>query len=290
MNLHPKVKVFGWKLCKGWLPITITLAHRGMNVNSNWFRCGLDPETIFHIIWGCDLARKVWKLSDFYHIIERFRENNILGFMTHVFGQLDENNFRLFLIMAWQHWNARNDHYHGKSCPYASHLFSWLVNFLSEFLDVMNIGVGIVSISTDMLAWKPLKEGRLCLNVDVAINNGDDLCGVGIILRDNRGDVKFFKTIFLPFPITAEVVETFTVLWGIQTTIEVRFANFMVVSNCSNMVSNIKNTYLVFNDYEVIHHEIRTLLSKNLFLDVLCMSRNLNSVAYCIARFMPFVA
>ena len=102
MKLPPKVKVFGWKLCKGWLPTTNTLAHRGMNVNASCFRCDLGPETIFHAIWGCDLARKVWNLSGFNHIIERFGENDILGFMARVFGQLDENSFRLCLVLAWQ--------------------------------------------------------------------------------------------------------------------------------------------------------------------------------------------
>ncbi|KAL5581022.1 hypothetical protein UlMin_013464 [Ulmus minor] len=52
MKLPPKVKVFGWKLCKGWLPSTNTLAHRGMNVNANCFRCGLGLETTFYAYLG----------------------------------------------------------------------------------------------------------------------------------------------------------------------------------------------------------------------------------------------
>ena len=56
--------------------------------------------------------------------------------MTRVSEELDENNFHLFLVLVWQLWNVRNDHYHGNSCPYASHLFSWSVNFLFEFLDI----------------------------------------------------------------------------------------------------------------------------------------------------------
>ncbi|KAL5577325.1 hypothetical protein UlMin_019024 [Ulmus minor] len=199
MNLPPKVKVCGWKLCKGWLPTIITLAHRGMVVNSNCFRCGLGPETILHTIWGCDLAKKVWKLSGFNHIIEIFGENDILGFWAHVSEHLDENNFRLFLVLAWQFWNARNDHYHGNSCPHASHLFSWSMNFLSEFLDVMNTRVNRIPRSTDRLAWKPHEEGRLYLNMDAAINNGGNSCGVGMILRDHRGDVKFPRLVFGPF-------------------------------------------------------------------------------------------
>ncbi|KAL5570276.1 hypothetical protein UlMin_026851 [Ulmus minor] len=157
-----------------------------MNVNTNCFRCGLGPETIFHAFWGYDLARKVWNLSGFNHIIERFDKNDILSFMARVSGQLDENNFRLFLVRAWQLWNTRNDHYHRNLCSHASHLFSWSVNFLSKFLDVMNIGVGEVPRSIDKLAWKPPEDGRLCLNVDAAINNGNESCGVGMILRDQE--------------------------------------------------------------------------------------------------------
>ncbi|KAL5567953.1 hypothetical protein UlMin_024528 [Ulmus minor] len=283
MKLPPKVKVFGWKLCKGWLPTTNILAHRGMNVNGNCFRCDLGPETIFHAIWGCDLVRKVWNLSGFNHIIKRFDENDIISFMARVSDQLDENSFRLFLVLAWQLQNARNDHYHGNSCSHASHLFSWSVNFLSDFLDVMNTGVDRVPRSTDRLAWKPLEESRLCLNVDAAINNGGESCGNGMILRDHKGEVKFSKAIFWPYPITAEVAEAFAILWGIQTTLEVGFLNFLVVSDCSNVVSNIKNTSLGFIDYCVILSEIGTLLNRNLFLDVFCISRTINGAAHCIA-------
>ena len=110
----------------------------------------------------------------------------------------------------------------------------------------MNIGVGRVPRSTDRLAWKPPEEGRLCLNVNAAINNDDDSCGIGMILINHKGEVKFSKVIFWPYPVTVEVVEAYAILWGIQTTLEASFANFFVVSNCSNVVSNIKNTSLFF--------------------------------------------
>ena len=58
------------------------------------------------------------------------------------------------------------------------------------------------------------------------------------------------------------------------------FLNFLVVSDCSNVVLNIKNISLVFIDYGVILSEIRTLLNSNLFLDILCMSRTVNGVAH----------
>ena len=70
------------------------------------------------------------------------------------------------------------------------------MNFLSDFLDVRNTGVGRVPRSVDRLAWKPPEEGKLCLHVNAAVNNDDDSCGINMILRDHKGEVKFSKAIF----------------------------------------------------------------------------------------------
>ena len=75
----------------------------------------------------------------------------------------------------------------------------------------MNYDVSRVFRSTDMLTWIPLGEGKLLLNVNATINNGDVSFGIGMVLRDYRGEVKFSKANFWPFPVSAEVVEAFAV-------------------------------------------------------------------------------
>ena len=57
-----------------------------------------------------------------------------------------------------------------------------------------------------------------------------------------------------------------------------------MASDCLNVVSNIKNLSLVFNDYSVILQEVRTLLKINLYLDVVHVTRNINGATHAIAH------
>ncbi|KAL5574822.1 hypothetical protein UlMin_016521 [Ulmus minor] len=112
LKLPPKVKLFCWKVCKGWLPTALALSFRGMVVNTTCFRCNNHTETIFHALWGYCWVKDVWVLRGFDYLIDRTWENDIVGFLWRVYNILRTPNFLLFVMIMWQVWNARNGHYH----------------------------------------------------------------------------------------------------------------------------------------------------------------------------------
>lgn len=50
LNIPPKIKMFGWRLCMNWLPTFYNLAKKGVKVDSICPRCGLAPELTTHCL------------------------------------------------------------------------------------------------------------------------------------------------------------------------------------------------------------------------------------------------
>lgn len=61
VECSPKLKQFLWKLKNNALAVGETLLRRGMQVDGKCKRCGED-ESIFHVMFACPMAKKVWDL------------------------------------------------------------------------------------------------------------------------------------------------------------------------------------------------------------------------------------
>lgn len=72
-----KLKVFLWKALSGALPVLDALHDRGMKFDMDCQTCGLEGESINHVLFSCTLARQVWALSGFPHRSGGFDESSI---------------------------------------------------------------------------------------------------------------------------------------------------------------------------------------------------------------------
>ncbi|KAL5571108.1 hypothetical protein UlMin_020705 [Ulmus minor] len=101
LKLPLKVISFAWKLCKDWLPYSISLSRHGMNVNTTCFRCGLGVEFIYFAIWGCIVVKDVWKIGRLNHVLDPGGESDMVGFLMKVSKLLDYKDFLLFINLVW---------------------------------------------------------------------------------------------------------------------------------------------------------------------------------------------
>ncbi|XP_018474023.1 uncharacterized protein LOC108845291 [Raphanus sativus] len=61
VQCSPKLRQFLWKLKSNALAVGEALIKRGMQIDGSCKRCG-EPETIFHVMFSCTTAKKVWEL------------------------------------------------------------------------------------------------------------------------------------------------------------------------------------------------------------------------------------
>ena len=60
LNIPPKVRIFAWKMCMNALPTFVNLQRRDVNLYDIFLTCGKEPESNFHVLVKCEVARRVW--------------------------------------------------------------------------------------------------------------------------------------------------------------------------------------------------------------------------------------
>ncbi|XP_013594530.1 PREDICTED: uncharacterized protein LOC106302609 [Brassica oleracea var. oleracea] len=61
----PKIKIFMWKSLSNALSVNDGLLARGLKIDPRCQRCGMDGESINHVLFTCHAARRVWAESNF---------------------------------------------------------------------------------------------------------------------------------------------------------------------------------------------------------------------------------
>lgn len=76
LQTAPKIKVFLWKsLCEA-IPIAYRIIARGMSIDSRCQVCGLEGETVNHVLFSCTLVRQVWAMTNYPQPIDAFHQSS----------------------------------------------------------------------------------------------------------------------------------------------------------------------------------------------------------------------
>lgn len=61
LNTAPKIKIFLWKVISGALSVADNLIDRGMKIDSRCQLCGLEGESLNHVLFLCTIAKQTGK-------------------------------------------------------------------------------------------------------------------------------------------------------------------------------------------------------------------------------------
>ncbi|KAF4398230.1 hypothetical protein G4B88_009846 [Cannabis sativa] len=108
LNLSPRMKLFGWKMCRNWLPAKSNLVHRGMRINPTCTNCGRFEESLSHALWTCENVKKVWKLMPSYKLIKDSRGHSMMDLLVEFRYKLAKEEFEDVVKVLWAIWENRN--------------------------------------------------------------------------------------------------------------------------------------------------------------------------------------
>ncbi|XP_010507236.1 PREDICTED: uncharacterized protein LOC104783832 [Camelina sativa] len=109
-----KLKIFIWKAASGALPVLERLNSRGMKLDPLCETCGMEGESINHLLFECSFARQVWAVAGFPLPENGFDKISIYQNLHLVFSicknvQLSLQIKRYLPWILWLMWKNRNN-------------------------------------------------------------------------------------------------------------------------------------------------------------------------------------
>jgi ribonuclease HI len=186
------LQMFLWRACQNALPTKANLKWRHIVSDSLCPLCGLYEETVGHLLWYCQSARDVWiegpkALHKCTSDDTSFKEIFLL-----LMEKLDEATFQLFIIVARLLWFRRNQVVHGGEMQSPISVMKQAKEQIDTFeratASRVHNSTSAVPINKEK-KWEKPPMNFVKVNWDAAISKEHNITGVGVILRDHRGDV-----------------------------------------------------------------------------------------------------
>ncbi|KAH9718251.1 zf-RVT domain-containing protein [Citrus sinensis] len=107
-EIPEKVKVFMWRAAKNLLPTATNLWKRKMIMDPICKRCSCRSEDVFHALLECRVARKLWKVTEFYEEVKQIPHQDMLSLLQEMASKRTKKDVELIIAVCWAIWYSRN--------------------------------------------------------------------------------------------------------------------------------------------------------------------------------------
>jgi len=237
------VTLFLWRACNEILPTNKNLFKRKVVPAPVCPLCGVDEESTSHVLWRCPAAQAIWSCCGRSINKSVVMEDNFFGIFCYLCDRLDSEEMELAVIVAHKIWLRRNLMVFGGSIPSPSILVKGakdlLGDFRKSFEEVPNQdNEGPRAISR----WSKPDAGFIKLNWDAALDVRQNRMGVGIIARDELGEVRAALCTTLPYIQNPSVAETVGARRAVEFARERGFSSIVIEGDSREVVLALGNS------------------------------------------------
>ena len=284
LSIPPKVKIFIWRVCKGWIPVRTVLARRGITPDTCCPLCIGGPETITHSIWGCRWSQKVWDISSFGDLVSGFRGDDVISFFITAMENIEVSKLDFFLVLVWEVWNHMNNVSAGKNKWDPSELVEWAGGFLDEYRRANLLPPSALKErQRTPKTWQPPPPGIFDVCVDAAV--GEGRFGTGCVLRDYRGWVVASEIMSKDVGFSPPLAEAYAILEGLRLAEEVGIDSIEVKSDCLAVVNAIMKNEAPSTELGTILESIKVRRTNFVNFNISFLPRSCNVAAHNMARY-----
>lgn len=282
-NVPPKVKNLVWRVVRDGLPRKVKLASRGLQIDSRCPRCGEGYETSTHMFLLCREARFLWQLSplriDPYEWDHSFRdwcEQTAKACSV-------ERAWEMTMMLLWQIWNERNSWVFDKKRNDPRIACDRALRYLGEHeAATVRNECSNVCASAGCSTWQPPDEGWWKLNIDAAVQS--DRVGVGMVVRDNTGDMVMGAGCKLELNCAAKLAEARAALFGLQYAFDAGYRKVVLESDCSSLIDLLKGKASEASITQMIVRDTLSLVTNFDACTFMFAKRSCNRLAHAIAK------
>ncbi|KAL2900218.1 hypothetical protein RDABS01_025300 [Bienertia sinuspersici] len=108
LNLPPRVRMFGWRVCVNGLATKSNLNKRLNYLDSKCDLCGALDENDIHVLLECPMAEEIWYECGLDEKLFEGNNMNIREWVGWLFDNFDDDLCASVLAVCWAIWNNRN--------------------------------------------------------------------------------------------------------------------------------------------------------------------------------------
>ncbi|KAL2935643.1 hypothetical protein RDABS01_018761, partial [Bienertia sinuspersici] len=200
----PKVKMFGWRVLHGGVPVREKLKLKGMDLDERCPMCGDSEESILHMLFRCNEVEVTWRYSPL---------------------RLEFHPDRFSCIKGWLEF---------LECTYKD-----VLCLVSEFEEANRKELRSRNSEAGGSIWQPPHQLWYKLNSDAA-TFGRGMLGLGAVVRDHVGDVMAATCWYGEGSREVEVAEALAARHGLSIAIEVGLTSIILETNCIKLYQHLK--------------------------------------------------
>ncbi|KAF6148117.1 hypothetical protein GIB67_011892 [Kingdonia uniflora] len=210
--IHPRLSMWGWRLCHGKLPTDDNVQKKGITLASHCCLCANNSESIHHLFWDCSLSNCLWTwLEDLFQV--QILDKNLKSFLK-IGDSMSPYLKDLWFGAVWGGtnliWLARNNNiFEEKSFSLDQEKRKWY----KQIYETAMLTRGCMNNSLADLSFLHKIElpnhGEIKINTDGAARGNPRKGSIGCIFRDSEGKIlgSFAQGLGLVSNYTAECME-----------------------------------------------------------------------------------
>ncbi|KAF3973996.1 hypothetical protein CMV_002625 [Castanea mollissima] len=186
IKVPDKVKVFLWQACSSALPTKAGLHKRKIVDDNLCDQCLVEVEDEVHAIWSCDCVRDVWEAPFAATRTKNTRMNSMCDMVYFIAEETRE--LEKFAMVAWAVWQRRNKLRLKEDITPIHKVYKLALSLLTEFQQKKSNPTGQRQSRPNR--WLSPQPNSVKFNFDGAFFNDLNEAGVGVVVRDERGEVR----------------------------------------------------------------------------------------------------
>lgn len=167
------------------------------------YAVGLNQLGMF--FWSCEVAAAVWEMSNLKILRIEYIPQGFLYLLWLVMKAKPAQDLDAFAATAWFLWNNRNFVRYGGQCKPAFKILEDSKQYLEGFRGVSELP--LPRQPPPLKSWSPPLIGWYVVNIVGAVFKNIGHCGIGVVVRNDKGLIMGALCKNFPYPLGALEVE-----------------------------------------------------------------------------------
>ncbi|XP_075645677.1 uncharacterized protein LOC142616777 [Castanea sativa] len=165
----------------------VNLQRRHITVLDTCEECKVQPKDELHALWSCSKLTEVWSSLTWTQQVTDAQVSSFQDLLDHFMQISNDYRKEIFIITAWSLWNRRNASRRGLPTQPLHKITQMAGSLPQEFLEAQESTTTIPE-PPPVHNWCPPEAHIFKANFDVAVFKSKKLAGLGVVIKDWRGE------------------------------------------------------------------------------------------------------